>query len=879
VRESANEDLVTDLSVRGIIRLTMPLAAGTKLDGYEILDLLGAGGMGEVYRARDPALKREVAIKVLPSFVSKEPDRLHRFEQEAQAAAAINHPNILAVHRFGVFEGAPYLVSELLEGSTLRQVLQRGSLPVRKTIDYAVQIAHGLAAAHEHGIIHRDLKPENLFVTNDGLIKILDFGLAKLMQPQREPDGNAPTTTRGTDPGMVMGTAGYMSPEQVRGKTVDHRADIFAFGAILYEMLTGTRAFHRSTSAETMTAILNDEPTAISQRVQTTPPGLQRVVHRCLEKNPEQRFHSASDLAFALDALSESGSVPAVASNGALGQGHRSKVLIWSGSVVAVLALAAATYLVIASRNSFPALRVTEYTQITHDGHAKSLKGTDGSRLYFGQDPSQPIGQVAISGGEIAPIPVAVPDPQLVNVSPDGSTLLVQSFTGGLKEAYPLWSVRILGGSSRHLSEAVDAAWSPDGSTVAYSTGEGDIRLIQSDGAEDRKLASTGNQVTSICWSPDGKTIRFTKDRTLWEISSSGSGLHRLLPTWPTGQDYGHWAQDGRFFFVSGRQIWAIEERHRLFHRSSDQPLQLTSGPIRWDSPIPSKDGKTIFASGVTPRGELVRWNFQSRQFQPFLAGISADSVSFSEDGKSVVYVSFPDGILWRANGDGSSPVQLTNGTIYPRLPSWSPDGTQIVFIASPPHGGNTRAYMVSSQGGTPRLLLPGEAGPETDANWSPDGSKIVFSTSREAGNDPKSVICILELDGNHVITLPGSVGMYSPRWSPDGHSIVTLNPKSLGLNIFEIRTQRWSTPYKGFAGFPRWSKDNRSIYFLGFYDNPGVFRISVTGGDVERLTDLKGVPYTGYYSVWFGLDPTDAPLLLQDVGTSDIYALALEQK
>jgi Tol biopolymer transport system component len=684
----------------------MPLTAGAKLDGYEVVGLLGAGGMGEVYCARDRALKREVAIKILPSFVSQDPDRLRRFEQEAQAAAALNHPSILAVHRFGTFEGAPYLVSELLEGETLRQQMERGPLPIRKAIDYGVQIAHGLAAAHDKGIVHRDLKPENLFVTKDGRIKILDFGLAKLMQSQPDPDGSAPTQAHGTDPGVVMGTAGYMSPEQVRGKAVDHRTDIFGFGAILYEILTGTRAFHRSTSAETMTAILNDDPPAISQLVQTTPPGLQRVVHRCLEKNPEQRFHSTSDLAFALEALSESGSVPAVAANGAPGQRRRSKVLIWSGGVVAVLALAAAAYLVIANRNSVSALRVSEYTKITHDGHAKNLKGTDGSRLYFGQDRSQP-GQVAISGGEIAPVPVAVPVPEMVDVSPDGSTLLVTSFTGGLKKAYPLWSVRILGGSARHLSEAVDAAWSPDGNTVAYSTGEGDIRLIQSDGAEDRRLAPIGNLVSSICWSPDGKTIRFTKDQALWEISSNGSGLHRVLPAWSAGQDYGHWAQDGRFFFVSGGQIWTMDERHLFFRRSSDQPLQLTSGPIRWGSPIPGKDGKTIFASGVSPRGELIRFNFKSRQFQPFLAGISADSVSFSMDGKSVAYVSFPDGILWRANGDGSSPMQVTNGTIYPRMPNWSPDGTQILFMATPPHGSSTRAYLVSSQGGIPRLPSP----------------------------------------------------------------------------------------------------------------------------------------------------------------------------
>ena len=859
----------------------MQLAAGTKLDSYEVLGLLGVGGMGEVYRARDVVLKRDVAIKVLPSFVSRDPDRLHRFEQEAQAAAALNHPNILAVYQFGVFDGAPYLVSELLEGSTLRQVLQRGPPPVRKTIDYAVQIAHGLAAAHEQGIVHRDLKPENLFVTKDGRIKILDFGLAKLMQTQ--PDSDAPTMTRGTDPGMLMGTAGYMSPEQVRGKAVDHRTDIFAFGAILYEMLTGTRAFHRPTLAETMSAILNDDPPAISQLVQTTPPGLQRVVHRCLEKNPEQRFHSASDLSFALEALPESHSVPAVAARGAPSEQRRSKVLIWSGGVVAVLTLAA--YLVIASRNNVPALRISEYTQITHDGHAKYLKGTDGSRLYFGrgqylvQGQLQSIGQVAISGGEIAPVPVAVSDPWLVDVSPDGSTFLVKSITGGLKKAFPLWSARILGGSARHLSDAVDAAaWSPDGNAVAYSTGEGDIHIIQSDGAEDRKLASIGSLVSSLCWSPDGKTIRFTRDQALWEISSTGSNLHRVLPAWSAGQGDGHWARDGRFFFVSSGQIWTMDERHLLFRRSPDQPLQMTSGPIRWDSPIPGKDGKTIFASGVTPRGELIRFNSQSRQFQPFLAGISADSVSFSRDGKSVAYVSFPDGTLWRANGDGSSPVQLTNGTIYPRLPSWSPDGAQILFMTSPPHGGSTRAYTVSSQGGTPRLLFPGEAGPETDPTWSPDGRKIVFSTSREAGDDPKSVICILELDSNHVTTLPGSAGMYSPRWSPDGHSILALNQKSLALKIFDIRTQRWSTPYKGPVGFPTWSRDSHSIYLLRFQDDRDVLRIPITGGDAERIADLKGAHYTGYYATWFGLDPTDAPLLLRDVGTSDIYALTLEQ-
>ncbi len=283
------------------------LAPGTKLGEYEVKSLVGAGGMGEVYRARDSRLGRDVAIKVLPASLSADPDRLRRFEQEARAAAALNHPNILAVHQMGTHDGAPYLVSELLVGETLREQMKRGRVAIRKTIDQAVQIARGLGAAHEKGIVHRDLKPENLFVTKDGRVKILDFGLAKLTQPQSGSEHDAATLTEGTEPGVVMGTVGYMSPEQVRGQATDHRADIFAFGAILYEMLAGKRAFQKPTSPETMTAILNENPPEISQVTADIAPALQRVVHRCLEKNPEQRFQSASDLAFALDALSESG--------------------------------------------------------------------------------------------------------------------------------------------------------------------------------------------------------------------------------------------------------------------------------------------------------------------------------------------------------------------------------------------------------------------------------------------------------------------------------------------------------------------------------------------------------------------------------------------
>ncbi|HEY6337730.1 MAG TPA: serine/threonine-protein kinase, partial [Candidatus Sulfotelmatobacter sp.] len=288
----------------------MTLAAGTKLGPYEVVSLIGAGGMGEVYRARDARLGRDVALKILSESFALDPGRLRRFEQEARAVAALNHPNILGLYDIGSQNGSPYLVSELLEGQSLREMLRGGPVLARKAGDYAVQIASGLAAAHEKGIVHRDLKPENLFITKDGRAKILDFGLAKLTlaPPPGPADSDGLTVTSSpTLAGVVMGTAGYMSPEQVRGEPVDHRTDIFAFGAVLYEMISGQRAFHRDTAAETMTAILKEDPRDFSNDAKAISPALDRIVRRCLEKRPEQRFQSAQDLAFALGALTGTG--------------------------------------------------------------------------------------------------------------------------------------------------------------------------------------------------------------------------------------------------------------------------------------------------------------------------------------------------------------------------------------------------------------------------------------------------------------------------------------------------------------------------------------------------------------------------------------------
>src|ERR1022692_3653289 len=283
----------------------MALISGTKLGPYEIQSPLGAGGMGEVYRARDARLNREVAVKVLPAAFTNDPERLRRFQQEAQAVAALNHPNILAIHDFGDHEGSPYIVTEFLEGETLRDRMRPGALPMRKATEYGEQIARGLAAAHEKGIVHRDLKPKNIFVTRDGRVKILDFGLAKLTRPDGMVLSDAATLASQTEPGVVMGTVGYMSPEQVKGQSADHRSDLFSFGAILYEMLSGKRAFHGDSSVETMSAILKQDPPELTETNRTVPPALERVVRHCMEKNPEERFQSARDVAFNLANLTE----------------------------------------------------------------------------------------------------------------------------------------------------------------------------------------------------------------------------------------------------------------------------------------------------------------------------------------------------------------------------------------------------------------------------------------------------------------------------------------------------------------------------------------------------------------------------------------------
>ena len=868
----------------------MTLAPGAILGQYEILSPLGAGGMGEVYRARDTRLDREVAIKVLPEFLTSDPDRLLRFEHEARAAAALNHPNILAVYQMATHESVPYMVSELLEGETLRERLDRGPLPLRKAIDYGVQVAHGLAAAHEKSIIHRDLKPENLFISKDGRAKILDFGLAKIVQPQEAASDLDPTAMMHTDPGLVVGTVGYMSPEQVRCQAIDHRSDIFALGAILHEMVTGKRTFRKPTSADTISAILNDEPPPITRVAPNTPPALQRIVQRCLEKNREQRFQSASDLAFALEALSDSAITSPVAVRDQNSKKPNRVRAAMAGVAVALGALVPAYWWM----QPLPEPKVSNYVQLTHDGLQKSLIGTDGSRIYLhlgsgnlGSSSSQGIAEISSSGGEPRRISITPSTDMLpVDLSPDGSQLLVLDGQGAPPKG-PLWSIPIVGGSPRRLGDTVGetAAWSPDGKMLVY-TNLSDMFLAKSDGTESRRLISVKGDIKHVTWSPDSSHLRFDTTESAgglgqqlaWGVSPAGTDLHRLFAGWhnPPDECCGKWTADGKYFvFQSNSQIWAVPRKAGFFH-SEPKPVALTSSPMSLSSPLPSKDGKRLFVIGQTYRGELMRYDSKSGQFSPFLGGISAEYVAFSKDGQWVAYVSYRDGTLSRSRLDGSERLQLTYPPLYAVLPRWSPDGKKIIFFEfalSPDRP--ARIYEVSPQGGSPRQLMPNDRSPQLDPNWSPDGSKIVYGGE---SNDATSAIRLLDVASRQVSNLPDSHGLFSPRWSPNGRYISAFSSDSMRLVLFDFQTQKWTELAQGSLGWLNWSKDGQYVYVLDYRGKGAVIRIRVSNHKTEPVVNLKDFVSAGRYGGSLVLAPDDSPLLLRDTGTQDIYALDWEE-
>jgi serine/threonine protein kinase len=754
----------------------MPLAAGTRIDDYEVLGLLGAGGMGEVYRARDLVLKREVAIKVLPPVVSQDPEKLRRFEQEAQAAAALNHPNILAVYRFGVFQGAPYLVSELLEGETLRQLLQRGRLPSRKIIDYGIQVAHGLAAAHAKGIVHRDLKPENLFVSSDGKIKILDFGLAKLTQRQQDPDGLDTTVTGSTDPGMVMGTVGYMAPEQVRGGIIDSRADIFAFGAVLYEMLAGKRAFQHPTSAETMTAILNEDPPGISQIVPAIAPGMQRVVHRCLEKKPEQRFQSASDLAFALEALSDSGSSP-VLDFGKPGRSKIRRISAWAAGVLLLVLLSAIAYWFQKKQTKAPFEHFSIQKAMDSDHVSMTAISPDG--MYLASVVEDPNRSESLTLRQISTNTekVVLKDPSFngyvsVMFSPDGAYIYfrVSALGNPPPDRTDMYRISVLGGSPERVLQAVDAApvFIENGLRVCFYRENAANNTFQflsasAEGGDERVLASgkTTGFVDAPC-DPTARRAVLEDERGSVEAFDFASGSRKPLISMATLGGYLtdlRWEPSGKGLFAISRKVPNFLGQVSFLSYPAGTLRQVTNDLSSYGGISLTANGKTIATRQTDSNSRLQILNLADpsrlQDYGPrglrFFSWLDNGSILASDEESALKMVDLgkdetttlnvakqhwflepvmcgQDTIIavggtldqssmqiYKMNRDGSSATPLTGGP-YDVYPSCTPDGKWLFYADNHDHD-HPQIRRIPMNGGTADSVAGGMR-----YSLSPDG-------------------------------------------------------------------------------------------------------------------------------------------------------------
>jgi len=741
----------------------MPLAAGTRIGPYDVLAAIGAGGMGEVYRARDTRLGRDVALKTLPPSFAADAERLRRFEQEAKSTGLLNHPNILAVYDVGVHGDAPYVVSELLEGETLRDRIGTSGLPARKAIEYAAQIARGLAAAHDKGIVHRDLKPENVFVTRDGRVKILDFGLAKTLTGAEGAGSEMQTFERGvaTDAGQVMGTAGYMSPEQVRARPVDHRSDIFSFGAVLYEMLCGQRAFRGDSSVETMNAILKDDPPALTATSRQLPPALERIVSHCLEKNPDERFQSARDIAFDLEHLS---AISAAAPAGAEAPRRRR----WPTAIAALLVTAGVFAVGYLAGRGHVAPEVVFHAVTFQNGWAQDARfAPDGKQIVYqarwtGMAPDVYVAQ----RGSPESRPLDVRAQRLFGISASGDLLIRRP------DPYALAQVPMGGGAPRDLmADVEEASWGPDGVALAvlhnvgarmrleYPLGKvlheaSSMRFLRvspkgdavafsehplvGDFRGDIDVTDTAGHVTTLsagwadirglAWSPDGREVWFTAtksgaDNSLWAVSRQGR-LRSLFRA-PGSLSIHDVSPDGRVL------LSVQHRRPRLLGRG---PGDTAERDLSWldygSSSDLSRDGRTLLFSEQGEGGGAAYAAYVRSMDEglPVRLGTGL-AIALSPDGTQalVVDLTVPMQAVLLPTGAGT-PRRLPRGPIVQiHAGAFLPDGRRVVLCASEA-GKGSRLYVQDVEGGEPRPL--GEVGGVFAFNTmipaTPDGSFVV---------------------------------------------------------------------------------------------------------------------------------------------------------
>ncbi len=785
-----------------------------------------------MYRARDASLQRDVAIKVLPAHLSENPEARARFEREARAVASLSHPNIMAIHEFGLHEGTAFAVMELLEGETLRQKLSAGALPLRKVVDCGVQIARGLAAAHEKGVVHRDLKPDNLFVTKDGHVKILDFGLARQLGPGvSRIDSESPTVSQLTNPGTVMGTTGYMSPEQVRGMAVDHRSDIFSFGAVLYEMISGRHAFEAPSAAEVMAAIVKEDPPPLSQTGRPSSPGLERIVSHCLEKDCEGRFQSALDLAFDLGTLGD----PSGGAASPSFEAPRGRSALWLTTAAASMVVLGAG--VVIGRRSVP--------------HGSS---SGAGRAVFSQ---------------LTDLPGAETSPRL---SPDGKTLLFVSRASGNADIY----VQRVGGhnpiniTKDCPKDDTSPAFSPDGEHVAFRSEceGGGVFVMGATGESKNRLTDFGHDPS---WSPDARKIVVAAEQTLdplnrntksalWVVDVA-TGERRLLtrpdavqPAWsPHGQRVAFWGLRGE----SGqRDLWTVAAD------GSTAAIEATNDlAVDWD-PVWSPDGRYLYSSSGRG-GAMNLWRLPIDEATGRVLGdpepltvpaLWSGDISLSRDGRHLAYATRePRSSLHRVAFDpvkgilAGAPDLVLGGSRSISFQNLSPDGQWIVFAT----GGLRENLCLIRTDGTGYRQITDDPSRNRGPAWSPDGQRIAFFSDRSGRYD----LWAIRPDGGGLERLTATTGplLAIPRWAPDGSRLVVGGNDA--TRVFDLRRPLAEREVRALPPIAEglifqgrsWSADGSRIAGHGIRSDAsysGIFVYTLGTNTYERVGDAGIAPF-----------------------------------
>jgi eukaryotic-like serine/threonine-protein kinase len=832
----------------------MSLSPNSTLAHYTIISKIGAGGMGEVYRARDTRLDREVAIKLLPTEVSSDSDRLLRFEQEARATSALNHPNILTVYDIGSHNGSPYIVTELLEGEELRERLDAGQISIRKAIDYAQQIVNGLSAAHEKGIIHRDLKPENLFITNDDRVKILDFGLAKLRGTNELLGSEDATRQAITNPGVVMGTVGYMSPEQVRGQVTDHRADIFSFGSVLHEMITGRRAFRRETMAETMSAILKEEPEELTQSNPSVSPALDRIVRRCLEKKPERRFQSTSDLGFALESLSapssSSGSstmtTHEVATEPESPKPIRRPLLYVLGFFLLIGGIVAGML----GSSFFRQTSLPNYEQLTFRRglvyHARFAP--DGQTLvYSGAWNGNPSEIFSTRAGLFESRSLGLTNADVLAISSTGemAVLLKRQFMGQLIHKGTLARVPMIGGTPREVLEDVqEADWSPDGKDLAVVRYvDGRNRLEYPIG---KVLYETAGYISYPRISPKGDRVAFMDHALQWDNRGRVAVVDLAGNKTFISEEYA--SEEGVAWSPTGDEVWFAAS-------TSNEPNSLYAATLSGKTRLVLRVPADLLLHDIARDGHVLLTRFkQSTDVIGLAPGEATERDlswldlgglnDLSGDGKKFVFSYWGQGSgtnysTYLGKTDGSPAVRLGDGG----RGKLSPDGKWVLALLSQP----SQIVFLPAAAGEIRRMEQHGIEQYNEAAWLPDGKQIVF-LGRESGHLDRCYVQTIDSGGPRPITPEGVAGT---TVSPDGKLLVAFDQNGQAA-IYSIETDDKPRPIPGLSNtdaISGWSGDGQSLYVYSWREmSLKVSRLNLATGRKELLKEVTPADRAGIF-------------------------------